>query len=414
MAKVNRLQPIRLSKLRERGYYADGGNLYLQVSDFGTKSWVFRFTLNGKPREMGLGSLTTFDLADARVKARACRKLLDDGIDPIEERKARRLEAKLAAANNMTFAQAALAYIDAHKAGWKNAKHASQWTNTLQTYSGPVFGGLPVQAIDTGLVMRVLGSIWNEKPETASRLRGRIESILDWATVRGLRSGDNPARWKGHLDKLLPARTKVKAVKHHAALPYQKMAGFMAELRQQHGIASLALEFLILTATRTGETIGARPEEFDLNEKVWTVPAQRMKSKRLHRVPLSPRALAIVESLIKAGEGDYVFAGKSPKKPLSNMAMLSLLKRMGYETITAHGFRSSFRDWAAEQTNVARDVAEAALAHTLSDKVEAAYRRGDLFEKRRLLMNQWAKHCQAEKGSGKVIALGRAISSKSS
>jgi integrase len=307
----------------------------------------------------------------------------------------------------MTFRECAEAYIAAHKAGWRNPKHAAQWPSTLETYVHPVFGALPVQAVDVGLVMKALEPIWQTKPETASRVRGRIEAALDWATARGYRKGENPARWRGHLDKLLPARGKVRKVEHYPALCYVEMGDFIAGLREQGGVAPRALEFLILTATRTGEVIGARWEEFDLAEKLWTVPGARMKAGKEHRVPLSGRALAITDEMEAAriNDHEFVFPGGKPRKPLSNMAMLKVLQRMGRGDLTAHGFRSSFRDWAAERTAFPHEVAEMALAHTVSDKVEAAYRRGDLFQKRRQLMEAWAKHCETHKASGEVVNL---------
>jgi integrase len=399
------LSALKVSRLKDPGYHADGGGLYLQVSAVGTKSWIFRFKFNGKAREMGLGSFDTIDLSTARAKAKECRAKLLEGVDPIDARNAKREQSRLDAANAMTFTECATAYIAAHRAGWKNAKHASQWENTLNTYVAPIFGALSVQAIDTNFVMRALEPVWMEKPETASRLRGRIESILDWAKVRGLRAGENPARWKGHLDHLLPARSTVKAVEHHPALPYSEMGEFVEQLRAQEGIGAKALEFLILTAARTSEVIGAEFKEFDLEQNIWTIPAGRMKAKKEHRVPLSPRALKIIEELKTSKESKFVFPGAKEGKHLSNMAMLQLLKRMGRADLTAHGFRSSFRDWAAEQTNYPREVAEAALAHVLGDKVEAAYRRGDLFEKRRLMMIDWTKHCENVKGSGQVVGI---------
>jgi integrase len=329
-----------------------------------------------------------------------------DGIDPIEVRRAEREQKKLDAAKSMTFDACAAAYIDAHKAGWKNAKHRDQWPNTLNSYAGPVFGSLPVQAVDVGLVMKALEPIWQTKSETASRLRGRIEAVLDWATVRGYRKGDNPARWRGHLDKLLPTRSKVQRVEHHPALPYDELANFVAMLRGQEGIASRALEFLILTATRTGEVIGGRWGEIDLGEKIWVVPAERMKAGREHRIPLSAAAVAILEQMREVREGDFVFPGGKRGKPLSNMAMLAVLKRMDRGDLTNHGFRSSFRDWAAERTNFPREVAEMALAHTVGDKVEAAYRRGDLFQKRRQMMEAWAKFCGTTRPQAEVVPIG--------
>jgi integrase len=404
--KIDRLSPRRVATERGPGYYADGGGLYLQVSPVGTKSWIFRFTLNGRAREMGLGSENTFTLAEARDKARACRKQIADGVDPIDARRAERAHGRLEAAKSLTFAECAKAYIEAHRAGWSNAKHASQWQNTLETYVGPVFGALPVQAIDTDLVMLALEPLWRNKSETATRLRGRIESILDWAKVRGLRAGDNPARWRGHLDMLLPRPSKVKTVEHHAALPYAEMPTILAALAEQESIGAKALEFTILTAVRTGEVIGARWSEFDLDAKLWTIPAARMKAKREHRVPLSPRALKILESMLLRRKGEFVFAGARSGMPLSNMAMLATLERMDRSNITVHGFRSSFRDWASECTNSPHEVAEMALAHTIKNEAERAYRRGDLFEKRRKLMDAWARHCSnAKSAEQKVVAL---------
>jgi len=394
MARLsNRLSAVQVRNLSQPGLYHDGGGLYLQVSAGGTQSWIYKYMLDGRAREMGLGPTSLISLGDARTRAIEAGKLRLDGVDPIEARKAKRDAVRLEAAKSVTFDACAAAYIDAHKAGWHNAKHQDQWRNTLKTYSSPVFGDLPVQAVDVGLVMKVLEPIWHDKAETASRLRGRIEAVLDWATVRGYRSGENPARWRGHLDKLLPARGKVRKVEHHAALPYRDVPAFITGLRGQEGIAARALEFLILTAARTGEVIGARWDEFDLDDRLWTIPAARMKAGKEHRVPLSAAAAAIIGKLKKLRVGEFVFPGQKLRQPLSNMAMLKVLERMGRGDLTAHGFRSTFRDWVAEQTNVAHEVAEMALAHTVSDKVEAAYRRGDLFEKRRELMEDWARYC---------------------
>ncbi|VBP19593.1 Integrase [Burkholderia pseudomallei] len=323
----------------------------------------------------------------------AGHRLLLDGIDPIDSRNAERAAQGIASGDAVTFQHCAEKYIDAHRAGWKNAKHAEQWTNTLTTYAYPIFDSYAVSAIDTTLVMKVLEPIWTTKTETASRIRGRIESVLDWATVHGYRVGENPARLKGHLDKLLPKRSRVQKVEHHPALRYADLPDFMNELRAAEGTAARALEFLILTATRTNETIGATWQEFDLDEGVWIVPAERMKMRREHRVPLSARAVALVKAQQKLKLGDYVFPGARDKKPLSNMAMLQLLERMKYDDITVHGFRSTFRDWAGETTHYPREVCEAALAHGIKDKAEAAYARGDLFTKRAALMQDWDKYC---------------------
>lgn len=391
----NRLSAVGVRGFAQKGMYHDGGGLYLQVSAGGAKSWIFRFMLDGRAREMGLGPLHAIPLAEARKRAAECRRMRVDGIDPIEVRSAQRVQRRLAAATAMSFEQCAEAYIAAHKAGWKNSKHAAQWPSTLATYIYPVFGTLPVQAVDVGLVMKAIEPIWVQKPETASRLRGRIESILDWATTRDCRQGENPARWRGHLENLLPKKSKVRRVQHHRALPYDEIADFLVELRVQEGVAAGALELLILTAARTGEVIGARWDEIDLEEKIWVVPAARMKAGREHRVPLSAAAATVLEQMKEIRETDFVFPGGKKGKPLSNMAMLAVLKRMGRGDFTAHGFRSSFRDWAAERTNFPHEAAELALAHTVGDKVEAAYRRGDLFQKRRQMMEAWARFCGA-------------------
>lgn len=396
--EVGRLTALKVEKTKAPGMYADGGGLYLRVTPEGTKNWVLRFMLSGKPRWMGLGPVSLFGLQEARGKAIDARRLRHDGIDPIEARKAARQQTLLDAARAITFRECAASYIASHKAAWHNPKHAAQWAATLATYAEPIMGSLAVQAIDTALVTKVIEPIWSEKPETASRVRGRIESVLDWAKVRGFRQGENPARWRGHLENLLPARSKVRSVEHHAALPYAEIGGFISALRLEVGTAARALEFAILTAARTGEVIGATWGEIDLPGKMWVIPAARMKAAREHRVPLSPRAVEIVAAMKKlAGDGlspmAPVFSGAKPGKSLSNMAFLMLLRRMKRADLTAHGFRSSFRDWAAERTSYPGELAEMALAHAVSNKVEAAYRRGDLFEKRRRLMDEWAKFC---------------------
>ncbi|MGE8658718.1 MAG: tyrosine-type recombinase/integrase [Achromobacter sp.] len=389
---INRLTAIGAARLEKPGLYSDGGGLYLQITAAGVKSWLLRYMRNGRARGMGLGPLHTISLAEARAKALACRQQLLEGIDPLEAKSAAKIAEKLSAANSITFDQCADAYIAAHQAGWRNAKHADQWTNTLRTYASPVFGTATVSLIDTPLVLKVLEPIWQTKTETATRVRGRIESILDWATVRGYRTGENPARWKGHLDHLLPKRSKVQRVKHHPALPYKDAPAFFQTLRAQSSNSQKALAFLILTATRTNETIGAQWKEIDLSAGTWTIPAERMKAGKEHRVPLSKAALELLhEARTEHATGDdYVFVGQKVGRPLSNMAFLQLLKRMNRGDITAHGFRSTFRDWVGETTAHAREIAEAALAHTIKDKSEAAYARGDLFMKRLALMDDWA------------------------
>ena len=405
MRTSGRLSSLKVAHARGPGMLADGDGLYLQVSSTNAKSWIFRYYRNGKSREMGLGSLKAVGLAVARLKATECRGLLADGIDPCAARQAERAQQAIEDARALTFDQCAEAFIAAHSAAWKNQKHVAQWKATLRTYVSPVFGLLPVQAVDVTLVMKVLEPIWATKLETAARIRGRIESVLNWAKARGYRVGENPALWKGHLDKLLPARSKIAKVKHHAALPYDQISQFIDALRRQDGVASLALEFAILTAARTGEIIGARWCEIDLLAKVWTVPAARMKGGREHRVPISADALAVLNKASKGGSEDFVFTGRT-KSSLSNMALLMLLRRMGHANLTAHGFRSTFRDWAAECTNFPSEVAEMALAHSVGGKVKAAYLRGDLFEKRRRLMAEWAKFCTDGRSAATVVSIG--------
>ena len=340
-----------------------------------------------------LGAVHTVTLPEARAKAKECRLLLLDGKDPLDTRKATVLAEALERAKMMSFDQCATAYIAAHRGGWKSAKHVSQWENTTETYASPLIGALPVATVDTALVVKVLTPIWQSKTETATRLRGRIESILDWATVSKYRQGDNPARWRGHLENLLANPHKLAKVEHHPALPWQEIGAFMAALRKQVGIAAKAVEFAILTAARSGEVRAATWAEIDFDAAIWTVPAEHMKMNREHRVPLSKAAVALLESMPRMG--DLIFPGAKPGKPLSDMSLTSVLRRMKRRDITVHGFRSTFRDWCAESVANAfpREVCEHALAHSLPDKVEAAYRRGDLIEKRVLLMKAWADYC---------------------
>lgn len=387
---LHRLSPRRVVTVAARGFYADGGGLYLQVAKGGSKSWVFRFKVDGRDHWHGLGSARAIGLAEARERAAECRRLRAYDVDPIAKRLSERAARRVEAASALTFKAAAERFVAAHRAVWRSEKHAGQWETTLATYAYPVFGDLPVAAVDTGLVLRALEPIWTSKPETASRLRQRIERVLSWATARGYRKGENPARWRGHLDQTLPARAKMKPVAHHAALPFQELPAFMAALGAQAGLAARALAFAILTAARTGEVLGATWAEIDLDTMVWTVPAERMKSGREHRVPLSDRALAIVLAARDMTVSEFVFPGGRRGRPLSNMALLMVLRRMGRPDLTAHGFRSTFRDWAAETTSHPSEVVEMALAHAMGDKVEAAYRRGDLFAKRRALIDEWA------------------------
>lgn len=374
MPTLHKLSDMLLRSHLAPGRYSDGGGLYLRVGESAQKSWVFRYRVNNWQRDMGLGAYPAMTLKAAREKAAECRQMRARGLDPLAERDARLQEAQEAEARKVTFKACAEAYIAAHEAGWANAKHRQQWRNTLATYVYPVIGTLPVQSVDTALVSNVLEPIWRDKPETAGRVRGRIESIIDWAKVRGYRDGENPARWRGHLDHLLPARAKFKPVKHHSALHFDGVHAFLGELAECEGLAALALEFLILTAARTGEVLGARWPEMDEQSRAWIIPAERMKAKREHRVPLNSRAMAILEKVRLIRRSDFVFPGEKRDSSLSNMALLALLRRMKRDDITAHGFRSTFRDWAAERTAFPREVAEMALAHAIGSDVEAACR----------------------------------------
>jgi integrase len=414
MRTGNKLSTLTIKNATKPGLYGDGHGLYLQVSVYGTKAWLFRFMRNGVARKMGLGALHTVSLAEARKRAAEARLAVHDGADPIDARAAGRQASRLETAKAITFKECAEAYIAANEAGWKNGKHRDQWVATFNpTYRGKrtfpavteAINDLPVGSIDTGLVLKVIEPIWATKPETASRVRGRIESILNWATTRNYRNGENPARWRGHLDNVLPHRAKIQKVKHHDALRYAEMPTFMADLRRKEGVSARALEFTVLTAARTGEAIYAEWPEFDLKAKLWTIPAARMKAGKAHRVPLSDRAIAVLEALPR--DGEFVFPGSKAGKPLSNMAMLELLRGMRGQGATVHGFRSTFRDWAAERTAHPNHVIEMSLAHAIGDKVEAAYRRGDLFEKRRRLVDDWAAYCESEpiKTDGNIVPI---------
>jgi integrase len=410
----NKLTALQVARAKSPALLADGGGLYLQVEGPSSRAWLYRYAMNKKERWMGLGSLgpvgsdPIVSLAEARQKAADARALKAKGIDPIDAAARAKADAAADKAKQVTFEDAAARYIAGHKAAWRNAKHGAQWTSTLKAYAYPVFGALPVQDVDTGMVLKALEPIWTKKTETATRVRQRIEAILDWAKARGHRMGENPARWRGHLENLLPKPRKVQKVEHHPALPYSEIGAFVAKLRDQKGVAARALEVLILTTARTGEVTAARWAEMNLDAKVWTVPADRIKAGREHRVPLSEPALGLLKELAKNGDrGEYVFEGWRKNRPLSNGAFLALLKRMKRQDLTAHGFRSTFRDWAAECTNFPREVAEMALAHAIGDKVEAAYRRGDLFEKRRKLMEAWAGFCSAPRAGGDILTLDR-------
>jgi integrase len=405
MGQIHRLSARTIATKKRRGLYCDGGGLYLQIAEGGTKTWIFRYRspFTRKPRHMGIGSLNSVGLPEARQSAETQRGLLAQGVDPITARKEEIARKAAEAARTVTFAQCAASYVESHKAGWRNDKHAGQWRYTLETYAGPVLGALPVQEVDPGLVLKILQPIWTTKPETASRLRGRIENVLDWARVRGYRQGDNPARWKGQLQQLLPTLSKKGRVKHHKAMPFAEVAEFITRMRGIAGVPARCLEFTILTVARTGEAIKAKADEFDLERATWTVPASRMKAKKEHRVPLPPRAVAIVREMLDCG-GDFVFSALKHTRHISNMAMLKLLDRMQVD-VTVHGFRSSFRDWAAERTNFQHELCEMALAHTIPNAAEAAYRRGDLFAKRRKLMEAWADYLAKPQRNSAVISL---------
>jgi len=380
----------------EIGYHRCDRGLYLQVAGSGTKSWLFRYKspVTAKQREMGLGSLNLVPLAAARDIAVECRRQVLSGLDPLEERARNKRARHLEQARSITFQQAAELCIASKKPEWKNAKHAQQWTNTLTTYAYPVFGTLSVSDLDTDLVLKAIEPIWLSKAETASRVRQRIETVWDWARARKYVEGENPARLRGHLDKILAKTAKVKRVKHHAAVPYKQIANFMTKLRGRKGSSALAMEFMILTAARTGEVRGARWQEIDLTAKVWIIPADRMKAGKEHRVPLCDRALQILNSMKSNRNPDeFVFPGWKAGTGLSDGAMLALLRKMDVGRYTPHGFRSTFRDWAAEEAHqFSNETVELALAHTIRNKAEAAYRRGDQLERRRELMATWSDY----------------------
>jgi len=369
----------------------------------------------GRERWMGLGPYPDVSLAEARDKSMDCRRMLREGIDPIEHRRAERVAAQLMAGKNTTFEECAKAHIEAHRPGWKNPKHAAQWWSTLETYANPIMGRIPVRDVDTGLVMRVLKPIWQTKTETANRLRQRIEAVVDGATAQGLRSGDNPARWRGHLDKLLPRQSKISRVRHFEAMGYSEIPAFFRDLRQRDPISARALAFSILTAARSGEVRGAIWDEIDMDTATWTIPGDRTKSGRSHRVPLSSEAMLVLREMksVQTVSDKYVFPGRRPGYQMSENTMRKYLQNdMQRERLTVHGFRSTFRDWAAEQSSFPREVAEAALAHTLKDKTEAAYQRSDMLERRRKLMETWAKHCTSDSVRGKLLKMSASGSAK--
>lgn len=402
---IQRLSGLSVDRAEAPGRYHDGGGLYLQVGPSGTKSWVFRYFFAGRRPEMGLGPYPDVSLAAARRAAQDARALVRAGADPISNRDAERARLRLETARRFSFKEVAELYIQGLEHHWRNGKHRQQWRSTLDTYAYPVLGAKPIAAVDTELVKRVLKPIWNTKRETASRLRGRLERILGWATAEGWRTGDNPARWVGHLKTSFEREGKSPEVKHHAALPIDALPAVYRRLRDSEGMAALAVRFVILTAARASEVAGARWSEIDLDKKTWTVPAGRMKAGREHRVPLSTEAIAILKERDKVRLGDLVFPGWKTGKPLSLASLSKALRVADDSGATVHGFRSTFRDWASERANATREVAEMALAHAIKDKVEAAYRRGDLMDRRAPLMERWATFATVERPSAEVIIL---------
>ena len=408
MAKtINRLSAIKVNKINKAGWYADGAGLYLQVSKTGSKSWVYRYEIAGKERRHGLGRYSPTDnsLIDARIAAGECRKLRRQGIDPIEYKHQQNAAQRLKDAKAITFKECALAYIDTQKSGWKNPKHEMYWRNTLDTYAYPVIGELPVQQVDTGLVLKVIEPLWYTKTETASRVRQRIENILDWAKFRGYREGENPALWRGHLSIELPKRSKVKKVKHFPSMPYIEAPAYFQELRQVNTVAAKALAFTILTATRATEARECRWSEIDIKCRVWTIPPERMKGDEKHRIPLTDEALKILKE-IDGYDDEFLFPGLKHGQSISEATVRKLLRKT-HDGLTVHGFRSSFRDWCAEMTFYPREVAEAALAHSLSNATEAAYQRGDLFAKRSKLMEAWSNYCLTDNQASEVVPINK-------
>ena len=395
--QINRLSARAAETIRKPGRHADGGGLYLSISSEGRRRWVFLFTWHGKLREAGVGSAGKggVSLKDAREKAAEGRKLVESGVDPIAYWSKPEAEAV------PTFGKIADDFIESHRGSWRNEKHAAQWAMTLTTYCEAIHH-LPVDKVDTAAVLSTLKPLWSRTPETASRLRGRIEAVLDAAKAKGHigRNEANPAQWRGHLDKLLPRPSKLTRG-HHAAMPYADVPAFIDEIRRREATAARALEFCILTATRSSETLNARWVEFDLEGKVWALPAARMKAGREHRVPLSARTLTILKEMKASAAGEYVFAGQRPGRPLSNMALDMFLRRAKSD-YTTHGFRSSFRDWCGNETTFPRELAEHALAHVVGDQTEQAYRRGDALTRRRELMDAWAHYCEGEAGANVV------------
>lgn len=420
--RARELSPLAVSRLTKPGLHAVGSpaGLYLQISERGARSWILRTMIGGRRRDMGLGAYPDVPLALAREKARQRREQIENGIDPIAERKAARASLKSEAARSVTFDEVARRVIAKKTPEFRNAKHAAQWPSTLSTYASPVIGTLPVDQIELGHITEILTPIWHTKTETATRLRQRIETVLDYATTHGLRSGPNPARWKGHLDHVLSKPGKIRRVRHHPALPIDETPGFFSELRQRDGMAAKALAFTILTAIRSNEVRAAEWSEIDLEGRLWTIPAERMKMENEHRVPLSDEAIAILRALPRMAGQELVFPAPRGSQ-MSDATLSAVIKRMHERAVAEgragwldpkqgrivvpHGFRSTFRDWCSERTSYPRDVAEMALAHAIGDKVEAAYRRGDLMEKRRRMMAEWARFCSTARPEAEVVAI---------
>jgi integrase len=424
MAKrhIEKLTVKKIAKLTEPGRYGDGKGLYLQVVNASSRSWILRYEIadpntktGRRERCLGLGSEADFNIKEARDRARKARQLLKDGIDPIDKKKTDKSAAALAKAKTLTFKEAAQAFFNQHEKEWRSAKHRAQFLSSMEQYVYPKIGSLLVPDIDTGQVLRVLEQkhpdypdqqIWEVIRVTADRVRSRIEQVLDWCTARGYRTGNNPAKWKGHIAEIMPKRSK--AIEHLAALPYADIPTFMTELREREGTAAAALEFCILTSARTAEIIGAQLDEIDLTEKIWSVPPGRIKGNRLHRVPLSDRALEILQdkkACPRESGNPFLFIGLQQGGGLDDEAMLQLLKRMGRDDITVHGFRSTFRDWAGETTSFPSDICEVAIAHKVKGKTQAAYQRGDLLQKRRKLMEAWTDYCESPQRSGDIVPI---------
>jgi integrase len=403
---LNRLSTLKVARAKQPGMYADGGSLYLRVADGGSKQWVFRYSANGRLRDMHLGPVHTLTLAEARERATDARKLRLDGIDPLTHKRARAAALRAADAGAMTFKQCAEGFIKDNEREWTSAVHRDQWQQSLRAYVYPVLGSLPVFAIDTPLVLRVIKPLWERAPVTASRVRGRIENVLGWATVHHYRSGSNPAVWKGLLEHALPSPAS-GGVEHHAALPYESVGAFMATLRRQDSVAARCIEFITLTAARSGEVLNATWDEVD--GSMWIVPASRMKGGREDRVPLSGAGHAVLKGMRAIRDSDYIFPGRFQGRPVGHAVVRRLAKQAAGADITVHGLRSTFRDWAAECTSFPREVAEIALAHTVGTDVERAYQRSDLFEKRRRLMDAWAEFCAKTDDDRKVVPIGKRV-----